>query len=79
MAEKLILPTEVKVCATCSFWDGERQVDPEAMVVVVGEECQGECLVTETSKSSLHHMSCEEACLWEDVVPDELADPKPAS
>ena len=21
----MILPTEVKVCATCSFWDGERQ------------------------------------------------------
>lgn len=76
MAEKLILPTEVKVCATCSFWDGERQVDPEALVVVVSEECQGECLVTETNKSCLHHISCEEACLWEDVVPDEVLEPK---
>jgi hypothetical protein len=26
MAEKLILPNEVKVCATCSYWDGERLV-----------------------------------------------------
>lgn len=79
MAEKLILPTEVKVCATCSFWDGERQVDPETQVVVVSGECQGECLVTETSKNCLNHISCEEDCLWEDLVPDESSEPKTAS
>jgi hypothetical protein len=73
MAEKLILPTELKVCATCSFWDGERRVDEEISVVVVGEECHGECLVTESSKSCLHHTSSDEACLWEDIVPDSPA------
>ena len=70
MAEKMILPTEVKVCATCSFWDGERQVDEELSVVVVDEACHGECLVTESSKSCLNHASCETVCLWEDLTPD---------
>ena len=27
MVDKLILPAEVKVCATCSYWDGERRDD----------------------------------------------------
>lgn len=70
MAEKLILPNEIKVCATCTFWDGERVIDEEVKVVVVAEDCQGECLVTETVKASLHHISSETACLWEDLTPD---------
>ncbi len=74
MAEKLILPTELKVCATCSYWDGERVVDPEVDVVVVAEECQGTCLVTESQKSGLHHTSSDEACLWEELAPDAPID-----
>lgn len=70
MAEKLILPTEVKVCATCSFWDGERFIDTEMNVVVVADDCKGECLVTESSKSCLHHTSSDHDCLWEGVTPD---------
>lgn len=69
MAEKLILPNDVKVCATCSFWDGERRIDAEMKLVVVSEECSGECLVTETVKSGLHHISADKACLWEDLEP----------
>lgn len=71
MAEKLILPTEVKVCATCSYWDGERQVDAEMKLVVVSAECQGECLVQEASKPGLHDVRKECDCIWEDLEPDE--------
>lgn len=70
MAKKLILPTEVKVCATCSYWDGERHVDPDMRVVVVADACRGECLVQETSKPALHDVRLEHACLWEDLEPD---------
>ena len=71
MAEKLILPTEVKVCATCSYWDGERRVDPEMQVVVVSENCQGECLAQEEQKPALldaPRHDCD--CIWEDLTPD---------
>ncbi|HET9699431.1 MAG TPA: hypothetical protein VFP70_00765 [Burkholderiales bacterium] len=44
-ADKLILPLELQVCATCSFWDGERQVDDDARLVVVKHTCSGECLL----------------------------------
>jgi len=74
MAEKLILPNEVKVCATCSYWDGERQVDAEMKVVVVSDECRGECLVQETPKPGLHDVRGEHTCIWEDLDPDEPAD-----
>lgn len=70
MAEKLILPTEVKVCATCSFWDGERQVDSEMKLVVVTEHCEGECLVQEKTKPGLHDVRKECTCLWENLEPD---------
>ncbi|MDD2741562.1 MAG: hypothetical protein PHV02_04765 [Rhodocyclaceae bacterium] len=73
MAEKMILPTEVQVCATCSFWDGERIVDDELKVVVVAQDCEGECLVSETSKTCLNHMSSQPVCLWEDLSPDPAA------
>ena len=63
MAEKLILPTEVKVCATCSYWDGDRKVDPEMKLVVVTEECHGECLVQEERKPGLHDVRRECSCI----------------
>ncbi len=78
MAEKLILPTEVKVCATCSYWDGERQVDAEMKLVVVSDECQGECLVQESCKPGLHDARKECDCIWEDLEPDEPAPPAAA-
>jgi hypothetical protein len=74
MSEKLILPTELQVCATCSFWDGERVVDDELKVVVVDKDCEGECLVSETSKSCLNHMTNQRVCLWEDLEPDAAAE-----
>ena len=74
MAEKLILPTEVKVCATCSYWDGERHVDGEMKLVVVSDECEGECLVQETSKPGLHDVRHECSCIWEDLEPDTPAE-----
>lgn len=74
MAEKLILPTEVKVCATCSYWDGERQVDPEMKLVVVSESCQGECLVQAELKPGLHDVRRECSCIWEDLDPDPTED-----
>lgn len=70
MAEKLILPTEVKVCATCSYWDGERQVDAEMKLVVVSEDCEGECLVQEKVKPGVHDVRKECSCMWEDLEPD---------
>ena len=70
MADKLILPTEVKVCATCSYWDGERQVDAEMKVVVVNDSCHGECLVQEEHKPALHDIRHECTCMWEDLEPD---------
>lgn len=78
MAEKLILPTEVKVCATCSYWDGERQVDAEMKLVVVSEKCAGECLVQEKVKQGLHDVRQERACLWEDLEPDTPPEDKAA-
>ena len=71
MAEKLILPTEVKVCATCSYWDGERQVDAEMQVVVVAESSQGECLAQESPKPGLLDAPRHDCnCIWEDLSPD---------
>ena len=74
MAEKLILPAELKVCATCSSWDGERHVDAEMKLVVVSDECQGECLVQETQKHCLHDIRKECTCMWEDLEPDAPAE-----
>jgi hypothetical protein len=76
MSEKLILPNDVKVCATCSYWDGERRIDAEMKLVVVSESCEGECLVTETQKSGLHHISADKACLWEDLDTEPGAQPE---
>lgn len=74
MAEKIILPTEVKVCATCSYWDGERHVDAEMKLVVVDHACHGECLVQEAGKPGLHDVRQEAICFWEDIDADHKAD-----
>lgn len=72
MDRKLILPAEVKVCATCSYWDGERTVDPELRVVVVAESCEGMCLVQEKCCCSLHDVrNHPEPCSWEHLAPDQ--------
>lgn len=70
MAEKLILPNEVKVCATCSYWDGERRVDAEMKLVVVDHDCHGVCMVQETKKLGLCDVRQECDCMWEDLEPD---------
>ena len=73
MKKKLILPAEVKVCATCSYWDGERTVDPELRLVVVGDSCEGECLVQAKSSQSLNDVRRENSdCVWEHLAPDSL-------
>lgn len=74
MNNKIILPAEVKVCATCSYWDGERQVDEDMQVVVVDENCHGECLAQETDKPGLHDIRGEHECIWEDVDADADTD-----
>ena len=71
MSKKLIIPAEVKVCATCSYWDGERAVDPELRVVVIAETCQGECLVQGTCCQGLNDEGeWQKDCLWEHLAPD---------
>ena len=78
MGKKLILPAEVKICATCSYWDGERRVDEDMKVVVVAEGCAGECLVQGEAKPGLHDVRKECSCIWEDLEPDEPAADKAA-
>lgn len=72
-AKKLIIPIEFKVCATCSYWDGERRVDDEVGVVVVKSCEKGECLVKASDRPGLHDVRHECDCLWEDL----RADPPP--
>ena len=77
MGKKLILPAEIKVCATCSYWDGERKIDPELRVVVVDESCTGECLVQSKCCKGLNdEFEWRPDCLWEHLAPDELAEEK---
>jgi hypothetical protein len=68
---KLILPAELKVCATCTYWDGVRTVDQEVGVVVVGERCRGECLVREDVVPALHAVARDPDCLWDNLEGDE--------
>ena len=68
---KLILPTEVKVCATCTYWDGVRSVDEDLRVVVVCESCEGECLVREVPMPALRAVYQDTGCLWDDPHVDE--------
>ena len=73
MAEKLILPAETKVCATCSYWDGERTVDADARIVVVDQDCEGECLVHAQPIAGVWDTRQDPECLWEDLEPDSEA------
>ncbi len=70
MEKKLILPTEVKVCATCSYWDGERRVDEELNLVVVDDDCRGECLVHEQHCGGLNDVRQMPECAWESLEAD---------
>jgi hypothetical protein len=74
MEKKLILPTEVKVCATCSYWDGDRHVDEELSLVVVAEACRGECLVRESECGGLRDVRSIHDCAWESLETDESDD-----
>lgn len=69
--KKLIIPAEVKVCATCSYWDGERRVDQEVGVVVVTESCHGECLIKGDDRKGLLDTRVERECMWEGLWPDD--------
>lgn len=64
---KLIIPAEVKLCATCSFWDGDRKVDDEMRVVIVSEKCCGVCLYKECSTEALTDVRHVHHCMWEDI------------
>lgn len=75
MTKKLILPAEVKVCATCSYWDGDRHVDSEMSLVVVSGECEGECIAMQTDFHGLTDVRGIHDCLWEHLGPDEMPEP----
>ena len=71
MNPKLIIPAEVKICATCSYWDGERKVDPELRIVVVEESCEGKCLAGNGNCRGLNdEFVWDKDCLWEHLAPD---------
>jgi hypothetical protein len=71
MHKKLILPAEIRVCATCSYWDGTRTVDPALAVVVVEENCSGKCLVkSERRLGLINEFAFRDDCLWEHLAPD---------
>lgn len=72
--QKVILPAEVKVCGTCTYWDGERQVDPENQLVVLDTVSEGECLVQELPKPALHDVRQECQCEWDDLGGDNPED-----
>lgn len=74
MEKKLILPAEVKVCATCSYWDGERRVDEELSLVVVEEDCRGECLVQEQHFDGLNDVRQMRHCQWESLETESAED-----
>ena len=77
MIQKLIVPAEVKVCATCSYWDGERKIDPELRVVVVEDCSDGECLVQGKCCKGLNdEAEWRDDCLWEHLAPDEIPAPE---
>lgn len=70
---KLILPTELRVCATCSYWDGARSHDAETRLVVVEHRCSGECLLREEQICSTTPANGLKVCAWEPIEapPDE--------
>ena len=72
MSQKLIIPAEVKVCATCSYWEGEREIDTELRVVVITDSSAGVCLVQEKCCRGLNDEGeWQNDCLWEHLAPDE--------
>ncbi len=74
MNKKLIIPAEIKICATCTYWDGERKIDPELRVVVVDDECKGECLAEGTCCQGLNDEAAwRDDCMWEHLAPDVAA------
>ena len=75
---KLIIPAEIKVCATCSYWDGQRRVDDEIGVVVVSDCSHGECLIKGEDRHGLQTAAHECECMWEDLAADD-PDPDPDS
>ena len=79
MAEKIVLPNEVPLCGTCSYWDGERKVDEESQLVVVAPDSNGTCLVTEKQRPALYANPKKHACLWEDLNPPEESAESPAT
>ena len=72
--KKLIIPAEIKVCATCSYWDGKRKVDSDVGIVVIDECESGECLVKAEDRPGLHDTRRECDCLWEDLKADSVDD-----
>ena len=68
---KLILPAEIKVCATCTYWDGVRTVDNHLRLVVVSESCEGECLVGEVTRRALRAVDQDASCMWDDLQGDD--------
>jgi hypothetical protein len=68
---KLILPAELKVCASCTYWDGPRSVDIDVRVVVVCESCYGECLVRAVSTPSLRAVHHDTDCMWDTIVDED--------
>lgn len=71
MTKKLIIPAELKICATCSYWDGMREVDPELRIVVVDECAAGECMARCQGRPALNNeFEWDENCLWEHLAPD---------
>jgi hypothetical protein len=73
-ADKLILPCELRVCATCSFWDGERQVDGDARVVVVAEACAGEYMLRGQQTPCTLTRGRLKVCDWEPLPEAEPPD-----
>lgn len=72
MKRQLILPAEIKVCATCSYWDGQRKVDTELRLVVISESCVGACLVQGKNSTALNDVRGEsDGCVWEHLAPDD--------
>ena len=72
MSKKLIIPAEVKICATCSYWDGERRVNADLRVVVVDEKCEGQCLVQDECRQGMtDEFKFYPDCLWEHLAQDE--------
>lgn len=71
----IIIPTEIRVCATCSYWDGPRKVDEETRVVVVGHTCAGECLVRGHDTACGIPADHLRDCAWEPIASDEESPP----